>query len=230
MEKCFKRIEVNNQRHIELLPQDNGIKVVTLDSNNEVEKEYVVSDGDIVMLLNYYQNCKSGNEKSDYIIPATKPKEKILECKCRMESFLNDVKIHNANHAYTSLSMIRNNLVDLSALLNLCDDLEKYGHMRQTDEFAFLDATELINILAEQCHKMEIIICNSMQSLGMDTKKESGCLNRTENESKDSIRNWASILENKNDRLRPVISWLESEGMNISDYVRHQKTSEKLPN
>ena len=60
----MKKIKVNNNNTIEL----EGNKVTYRDSNNNIYRELNISDGDIVMLLNYYINCKSGIEKSEYIL------------------------------------------------------------------------------------------------------------------------------------------------------------------
>lgn len=35
--------------------------------NDLSHKEHTISPGDMVMLMNYYRNCKEGLEKSDYI-------------------------------------------------------------------------------------------------------------------------------------------------------------------
>lgn len=63
-----KIIEVNNGREIIIKMINNGIKVVSYESNGVIDKDYVIPDGEIVMLLNYYLNCKSGVEKSNYIM------------------------------------------------------------------------------------------------------------------------------------------------------------------
>lgn len=61
------KIEVNNQRVIELEYKNNWTVVTEKNSKGNVEKRYGIEDEDLVMLLNYYQNCKDGLEKSDYI-------------------------------------------------------------------------------------------------------------------------------------------------------------------
>lgn len=61
------KIEVNNQRVIELEYKDNWTVITEKNSKGDVEKRYGIEDGDLIMLLNYYQNCKDGLEKSDYI-------------------------------------------------------------------------------------------------------------------------------------------------------------------
>ena len=60
----YEKIKVNNNNTIEL--EEN--KVTYRDNNNNIYRELNISDGDIVMLLNYYINCKSGIEKSEYIL------------------------------------------------------------------------------------------------------------------------------------------------------------------
>lgn len=63
------KLEINNNRNIEISQQisDGKINVDVLDSNGEVEYYYTITAGEMVMLLNYFQNCKDGIEKSDYI-------------------------------------------------------------------------------------------------------------------------------------------------------------------
>ena len=63
-----KIIEVNNGREIIIKMINNGVKVVSYESNGVIDKDYVIPDGEIVMLLNYYLNCKFGVEKSNYIM------------------------------------------------------------------------------------------------------------------------------------------------------------------
>ena len=63
----MKEIEVNNGCKIVLENKSQGIEVIYCGSNGGIEYSYNIPDGDLVMLLNYYRNCKSGREKSDYI-------------------------------------------------------------------------------------------------------------------------------------------------------------------
>ena len=64
----MKEITVNNNRTLTLLPDKNGIEVIVQDGGGGIENSYVVPDGDIVMLLNYWKNCKDGIEDSIYIL------------------------------------------------------------------------------------------------------------------------------------------------------------------
>lgn len=68
----MREIEVNNGCKIVLENKSQGIEIIHCDSKGSIEYSYNIPDGDLVMLLNYYRNCKSGREKSDYI-----PKGKI---------------------------------------------------------------------------------------------------------------------------------------------------------
>lgn len=63
----MREIEVNNGCKIVLENKSQGIEVIHCDSNGGIEYSYNIPDGDLVMLLNYYRNCKSGREKSNYI-------------------------------------------------------------------------------------------------------------------------------------------------------------------
>ena len=63
----MKEITVNNDRTLTLQKHKNGIEVVVQDGGGGIEYSYIIPDGDIVMLLNYWRNCKDGREKSDYI-------------------------------------------------------------------------------------------------------------------------------------------------------------------
>ena len=63
----MKEITVNNNRTLTLLPDKNGIEVIVQDGGGGIENSYVVPDGDVVMLLNYWKNCKDGIEDSIYI-------------------------------------------------------------------------------------------------------------------------------------------------------------------
>lgn len=61
-------IEVNNKRSIEVAPgANNTLYIAHKDSNGNTEKVTFIPEHEIVMLLNYYYNCKNGIEKSDYI-------------------------------------------------------------------------------------------------------------------------------------------------------------------
>ena len=64
----MRELEVNNGCKIVLENKSQGIEVIHCDSNGCIEYSYNIPDGDLVMLLNYYRNCKRGREKSDYIL------------------------------------------------------------------------------------------------------------------------------------------------------------------
>lgn len=211
--KCFKKIEVNNGRHLELYDVEDGIEIVTYDSKGLVENYQIITPGEFVMLLNYYRNCKKGIEKSDYIQPDLSPIEKLTK----------RIKQHHQYPAYTTLTMMGMNGLDLTPLTSLCDDLEYYGRARHEKEFDETDLTETTRMLAEQCDKMAFIIVNTMKTYGVceDPDARDYAL-RSEEEKELSVSKWIALLENKKERLRPVISWLESSGMNISDIDRHR--------
>jgi len=56
-------VDVNNGG-IMTLVQEKHDGDITLSSHNS---EYSISAGELVMLMNYFRNCKSGREISDYI-------------------------------------------------------------------------------------------------------------------------------------------------------------------
>ena len=58
----MKEITVNNDRTLTLQKDKNGIEVVVQDGGGGIEYSYIIPDGDIVMLLNYWRNCKDGRE------------------------------------------------------------------------------------------------------------------------------------------------------------------------
>lgn len=62
-----KQINVNNKGKINIKNTTDGVEVIHYDANETVIYDYIIPDGEIVMLLDYYLNCKNGTEKSDYI-------------------------------------------------------------------------------------------------------------------------------------------------------------------
>lgn len=60
-------IKVNNRDTLILTSTNKGLQVDRKTSKGIVDKSYTISEGDLVMLLNYYQNCKNGLEISSYI-------------------------------------------------------------------------------------------------------------------------------------------------------------------
>ncbi len=65
-------IPVNNKRHLVTHEQLGGLLVQTIGENPSLESEAFIPDGDLVMLYDYWVNCKNGTEKSDYIAKAEK--------------------------------------------------------------------------------------------------------------------------------------------------------------
>ena len=56
-------VDINN-RGIMTIVQERHDGNITLSSPHD---EYTITPGELVMLMNYYRNCKLGVEKSDYI-------------------------------------------------------------------------------------------------------------------------------------------------------------------
>ena len=65
--------EINNGRTLKLIQREHdGSTLIHIeDANGNIEpipdNEAFISAGDMVMLINYFRNCKTGREKSDYI-------------------------------------------------------------------------------------------------------------------------------------------------------------------
>lgn len=59
----MKTIPVSNGQEINLNLIGKGLAV-----ENFGNTDFTIPDHEIIMLLNYYRNCKSGLEKSDYIL------------------------------------------------------------------------------------------------------------------------------------------------------------------
>lgn len=57
------QIPVNNQQTLEIVQdkKKDGIVVTRKDQNGNVNHRYIIEEGDMVMLLNYYQFRKSHN-------------------------------------------------------------------------------------------------------------------------------------------------------------------------
>jgi hypothetical protein len=64
---------INNGRTLKLIQRENDGKTLIHieDQNGNMESipdnEAFISADDMVMLVNYFRNCKTGKEKSDYI-------------------------------------------------------------------------------------------------------------------------------------------------------------------
>ena len=59
----------NNNRIITMeQSQHDGHISVTTGTRHATDGHYIISAGEMVMLLNYFQNCKNGTETSDYIL------------------------------------------------------------------------------------------------------------------------------------------------------------------
>ena len=65
--------EVNNGRTLELMQHehDGVVSIHITDANGNTEtipqNEKFITPGEMVMLINYFRNCKNGTETSDYI-------------------------------------------------------------------------------------------------------------------------------------------------------------------
>lgn len=64
----WKVIPTNNKRKVVISEADAGIMVQHINENGDINRKYIIPDHEIVMLINYYNNCKSGIEKSNYIL------------------------------------------------------------------------------------------------------------------------------------------------------------------
>jgi len=61
--------DINNQQTLKLTQEihDGCVMLRRYDSDSNGDAEWSIAPGDMVMLLNYYRNCKDGIEVSDYI-------------------------------------------------------------------------------------------------------------------------------------------------------------------
>jgi len=66
--------DINNQQTLKLTQEthDGCVMFRCYDSDSNVDAEWSIEPGDVVMLLNYYRNCKDGIEVSDYIVATPK--------------------------------------------------------------------------------------------------------------------------------------------------------------
>lgn len=62
-------IATNNGSSITLMFNTDGLEVIHNDYCMGIEYPYAIPEGELVMPLNYYRNCKSGIDQSDYILP-----------------------------------------------------------------------------------------------------------------------------------------------------------------
>lgn len=59
---------INNNRILTMEQgKHDGHILVTTGTRQGTDKHYIITAGEMVMLLNYFQNCKDGTETSDYI-------------------------------------------------------------------------------------------------------------------------------------------------------------------
>lgn len=69
-------LDINNGRTMTLTQlEPDGIISMSISGQNGLAEtidgnEAFIFAGEMVMLINYYRNCKRGIEKSDYILPA----------------------------------------------------------------------------------------------------------------------------------------------------------------
>lgn len=86
-------IEINNGRTMRIIQTDSdkarcGIGIETLDEDNNLEERELISEGDFVMLINYYRYIKENDIKDDFInITGLKDRNEF-------ESELNDIEIY----------------------------------------------------------------------------------------------------------------------------------------
>ena len=63
------KIETNNQQKL-LMTMDSrkrGLHVITVASGGGIERRDFIPEHELVMLYDYWVNCKNGTETSDYI-------------------------------------------------------------------------------------------------------------------------------------------------------------------
>lgn len=97
------------------------------------------------------------------------------------------------------------------SIIVLCNILEEFSIIRNMDEFRdFSHWEELVNILAKQCSNIDRYVIVDETGAGSEKKWNN------QNE-------WFSML--CNDRIRPVISWLE--GLSLDLLIVSLKQSEK---
>lgn len=65
-------IKINNGRTMRILQTESdknreGIGIETFDSNGNLEERELISEGDFVMLINYYRYVKEYDIKNDFI-------------------------------------------------------------------------------------------------------------------------------------------------------------------
>lgn len=90
----------------------------------------------------------------------------------------------------------------------LCNILEEFSIIRNMDEFRnFSHREELVNVLAEQCSNVDRYVSTNEAGTGSEQKWNN------QNE-------WISML--CNDRIRPVVSWLEGLSLDLFDASRKQ--------
>ena len=71
-------VDINNGRIMELTQNEHD-GFITLSCGNGEHKDYSakIDPGELVMLMNYYRNCKDGSEESDYIKSENGEQEKV---------------------------------------------------------------------------------------------------------------------------------------------------------
>lgn len=86
-------IEINNGRTMRIIQTDSdkarcGIGIETLDEDSNLEERELISEGDFVMLINYYRYIKENDIKDDFINTTG------LKDRNEFESELNDIEIY----------------------------------------------------------------------------------------------------------------------------------------
>lgn len=63
----MKLIETNNKTYLVIRDSGRALTVEHHDHDDTITSVDSIPLGDVVMLINYWRNCKDGIEKSDYI-------------------------------------------------------------------------------------------------------------------------------------------------------------------
>ena len=64
-------IQINNNRKLILIQSAEGIEIVTTNKDG-IESKMILSEGDVVMLINYYRYVKDNDVKCDFVNPIGK--------------------------------------------------------------------------------------------------------------------------------------------------------------
>mgnify|MGYP001294278103 CR=1 FL=1 len=66
------KIEVNNERVLQISQKEDGAVLVETGANNSVDRRFIIEEGDMVMLVNYFRYIKENDIQCDFINPQGK--------------------------------------------------------------------------------------------------------------------------------------------------------------